>query len=611
MQILIPDSWLREYLKTTATPKQIQQALSLCSVSVERLHKVGDDYVYDIEVTTNRVDLMSVIGIAQEAVAVLPQFGHRAQLGQNPLESPPTTKLSQSVNYLNAQVNSQLCSRFTAVLVRNVKIAPSPGWLVKRLELVGMRGLNNVVDISNYLMHLIGQPVHTFDYDKIKNQSMVLRESRKGERLTTLDEKTHLLSGGDIVIADSSGRLIDLCGIMGGLNSAVDEITKNVLLFVQTYEPTHIRKTSMSLAVHTSAATLFEKGLPPENVTPTLALGINLSMELTGGRPEPVALDISSTTKKDKIITLNSKFINHRLGINLSTQAITKILVSLGFGVKNSLVSVPPRRRLDITQPEDLVEEVARVYGYHNLPSSLMAGQLPALTHDKTFYWESKIKAALSHWGFTEAYTYSLVAQDNGLKLKNPLSSEWTYLRTSLVPSHLQTVEENLGRVKEINLFEIANVYLPRKNDLPDERQHLIISTTNKDRSHLKGIVEALFNHEMRVAVPFNDGKQVFSYPQGLIFEVDLTDIIPRASSTKTYTPISKYPPIIEDINVRHAGNYDNLVKRIKEISSLISQIELVDKYGDKLTLRITYHSSTRQLSSADIAPIREKLTLL
>ena len=327
MQILIPDSWLREYLKTKATPKQIQEALSLCSASVDRLHKVDGDFVYDIEITTNRVDLMSVIGIAQEAAAVLPQFGHPAKLIKNPLNDKPKVKSAKAVDYLKVQLDPKLCSRFTALLIKNVTVKPSPDWLVKKLELVGMRGLNNVVDISNYLMHLLGQPVHTFDYDKIIHHSMILRESRPEEKIITLDGKNHTLTGKDIIIADGSLRLIDLCGIMGGLNSAVDKNTKNVLLFVQIYEPFHIRKTSMSTAIRTSAAVLFEKGLPLENVPPTISLGTDLFIQLTGGRPESATLDISSTITKDKIVKLDPKFINQRLGINISTKTITKIII--------------------------------------------------------------------------------------------------------------------------------------------------------------------------------------------------------------------------------------------------------------------------------------------
>ena len=601
MQILIPDLWLREFIETNATPKQIQECLSLCGPSVERLHKKGDDYVYDIEVTTNRVDIMSVVGIARECLAILPRFGYKTKFKiQN---SSFEIKTSKTVNYLTVKIDPKLCPRFSAVLIKDVKIGESPKIIKDRLELCGLRSLNNVVDISNYLMLEMGQPVLTFDYDKITGHVMKLRESRKGEKLVTLDDKSHTLSGGDIVIEDGSGKLIDLCGIMGGLNSAVDTHTRNVLLFVQVYEPTRIRKTSMGLAHRTEAAVLFEKGLPVENVLPTLERGI----KMFGGTKE-VTLDVLNVSDKltnIKLKTPISEFINQRLGINLKLSEITDILKSLEFKVKSEFeIEVPWIRKTDITIPEDLVEEVARIYGYHNLPTQLMSGHLPTPLNDKTFYWEAKIKSALSRWGFTETYTYSLVDHDSGLKLKNPLSSEWTYLRTSLSPSHLKVISENTGRVGELQLFEIANVYLPKKGSLPHQELHLILTSTNLDIPRLKGYVETLIQ-EIGVHIP----AEIQTHSTALTCEINLEPLLVQATSVKTYIPISKYSPIIEDINVLYTGNYAAIIARIKKNSPLIKNIELIDKYENKLTLRLTYHSNSKQLSSRDIIPIREKLT--
>src|SRR3989344_1860749 len=223
MQILIPDSWLREFIETDATPKQIQEALSLCGPSVERLHKKGNDYIYDIEVTTNRVDMMSVVGIARECAAILPRFGYKTKLKIINYKLKITT-LSK-VDYLNVKVDKELCLRFSAALIKNVKVGESLKIIKDRLELCGIRAINSVVDISNYLMLEMGQPVHTFDYDKIAGHKMILRESKKGEKITTLDNKEFVLPGGDIVIEDGSGKLIDLAGIMGGNLSMVDSST--------------------------------------------------------------------------------------------------------------------------------------------------------------------------------------------------------------------------------------------------------------------------------------------------------------------------------------------------------------------------------------------------
>jgi phenylalanyl-tRNA synthetase beta chain len=616
MQILIPDSWLRSFLDTKATPHQIQQSLSLCGPSIERLYKIKDDFVYDVEVTTNRVDCMSVIGLAREAAAILPRFELTASLKKDPFTETLPVPTAKTVDYLKVKVDPAHCPRFSAVLIQNVTVGPSPDWLIKRLELAGLRSLNNVVDISNYLMLELGQPVHTFDYDKITGHTMILRASKPGEKITTLDQKTFTLPGNDIVIEDGSGKLIDLCGIMGGLDSAVDNHTQKVLLFVQTYDPVHIRKTSMTLAQRTNAAVLFEKGLSSESVLPTLAAGIKMFSELTHGTPANRVIDLINRPSPISRVTLTtplSQFVSTRLGVHLSYPETKAILSSLDFQVENEHEIVAPwYRSLDVTIPEDLVEEIARIYGYHHLPSQLMSGELPTQRDDKTFFWETKIKSALSHWGFTETYTYSFVSRtmesnSQALRVSNPLSSDWEYMRTLLTPSHLQVIDQNLGRVPEINLFEIAHVYLPRKNALPEEQLHLIVSTTNPDYYRLKGVLEALLE-EMGIVGTI---LPIQIHTSALTCELNLGEIIPLAATAKPYHPISKFSPIIEDVNIRLTGPYIQLEKAIYRINPLISHIELIDKYQDKLTLRITYHSDTKQLSSSDIISIRQQLARL
>ena len=274
MDILIPDSWLRKFLKTTATPKKLAEYLSFSGPSVDRISKIDGDHIYHIEITTNRIDSAGVFGIAREAFAILPTHKQKVRLSKPKVQH--NLKFKDNVDYLDAKVDPTLCSRFSAILVKNVQIGKSPSYIQKHLEAVGVRPINNIIDISNYIMHELGQPVHTFDYDKIKGAKMVLRKSVKGEQITTLDGKTHTLEGGDIVIEDGERRLIDLAGIMGGKNSEVDENTKNVLLFVQTYNPVNIRRTSMSLAKRSGAAVLFEKDLDPEGVENALLRGVDL-----------------------------------------------------------------------------------------------------------------------------------------------------------------------------------------------------------------------------------------------------------------------------------------------------------------------------------------------
>jgi len=449
MDIKVLDNWLKEFLTTDAPPQKIAECLSLCGPSVEQLEKTKDDYVYHLEVTTNRVDMMSVLGIAREAAAILPQFGYKARFKT----SGTLPEVDQTGSFpLEIKVNHQLCPRFSAVVINNVTIKPSPPKIKERLEKSGIRSLNNVVDISNYLMRAYGQPVHTFDCDKIKDK-MILRLSRKGETLTTLDGKTFTLPGEDIVIEDGSKRLIDLCGIMGGANSAVDANTKKVLLFVQTYSAKHIRRTSMILGQRSEAAQIFEKQPDPEQIMSVLLKGIQLFKQLTGGAQSSKIIDIYPQPDKPKSVTAPLQLIKERLGVEITQPEVDKILKSLGF-INNQ---VPSWRAKDINIPEDIVEEVARIYGYHRLPSQIMATAIPTNYPETNFYLEQQIKHWLVGFGLTEIYTNSLIGQNypGQLKIKNALnmtankSRENRGLSTQLVSQSFNTLMKDITLLRK------------------------------------------------------------------------------------------------------------------------------------------------------------------
>ena len=344
MNILIPHGWLKDYLETKANPEKIAECLSLCGASVEKINKVNNDFIYDIEITTSRVDMMSILGIAREAAAILPQFGIKTKLKKDIYSKRFDSSIKKGrilmKNKLKVIIkNPKLCPRFTAVILDNIKIKPSPKIIQERLRKAGMRPINNIVDISNYLMHELGQPVHIFDYEKISKKIMTLRESKKGEKLITLDNKTHNLPGGDIVIEDGKGRLIDLCGIMGGRNSSIDQKTKRVLLFIQNYEPSHIRKTSMILGHRTEAATLFEKKVDPELTMPTLLNGIKLIKENAQSKIASKIIDIYPKPYKPKTVAVPLQLIKQYLGISIQLNKVIKILISLGFQIKQSTIN--------------------------------------------------------------------------------------------------------------------------------------------------------------------------------------------------------------------------------------------------------------------------------
>src|SRR5260221_1504967 len=307
MNIQILHSWLLEYLDTNATPAKIGEYLSLCGPSVEKIEKRGNDWLYDIEVTTNRVDMMSVYGIAREAAVILPQFGVKASL--KPLKSkvPQFPKISLP---LTIKSNDTLVKRTMGVVFTDIKNWKTPDWMKTRLEASGIRSLNAVIDITNYVMTEIGHPCHVFDYDLIKNHTIIIRESKKGEKIIGLDNKTYTLPEGSIVFDDSTGTIIDLPGIMGTKNSVVNDDTKTVLFEIENNDPVRIRKASMTTGIRSVAATLNEKGVDPELAEKAMLRGIELFQELTGATIASKIYDHYAKPYMAKKITLSKSFID-------------------------------------------------------------------------------------------------------------------------------------------------------------------------------------------------------------------------------------------------------------------------------------------------------------
>ncbi len=513
MNIKITHNWLLEYLKTQEDPYSLAKYLSLAGPSVERVEKKGEDFVYEIEITSNRIDTASVWGIAQEAQAILPFFGKKAKLLKDPYKDlyfSSLSKLPSSPEKENLNVvikDKDLCSRFTAIMIKGVRIGPSPSFIRKRLKAIGEKSINNLVDISNYLMFELGQPSHIFDLDKIGKKTMIMRKSKKGEKIITLDGREITLPGEDIVIKDGEGELIDLCGIMGGKNSAISKNTKNILVFVQTYNKQKIRRTSMITGQRTVASTYFEKGLDEERVEPTLVKLVEMIIKYGGGEIASQLYDIYPNPYKEKFVTITQSEIDRKIGVKIEEEKILKILKKLGFEVKkdNKIynVGIPPFRKNDIFIKEDIVEEIARIYGYNNIPLNLptttYVSQPPQVA--LLFKYLGKTKYFLKHLSLNEVMNYSMISKrlieslgdnlNNYLEIENTISDEIRFLRISLLPSLLKNIKENEGKVEPIKIFEIAKVYLKRKGDLPEEEHRLGIAT-NTDFFELKGIVEAI-----------------------------------------------------------------------------------------------------------------------
>lgn len=624
-------------MDTAAKPTEIAKYLSLCGPSVERVEKISKDYAYDIEVTTNRIDCASVYGIAREASAILPRFGIKAKLKYVRNESKDFI-FAKKVSYLSAEVDEKLCPRFSAVLIKNVQRSESPQYIKDRLEASGVRSIDNIVDISNYITLKLGQPVHTFDYDKIGKAKMILRESAKGETIETLDGKKFDLPIGSIVIEDGEGRLIDLAGIMGGSLSAIDENTKNVLLFVQTYNPVNIRKTSMALAQRTMAATIFEKGTDTELVSPAILAAIDLFKTLTKGEVSPEILNIYPHPYKSSTAEISKDFICNRLGIEITKVDAAKYLSSLGFECTWSkdilTVNIPSFRSKDISLPEDILEEIARIYGYHNLPSQIMTGRIPDRPADPKFDFESGIRNIVSGFGGTEIYTLSLVSKsyvdEKHLKLKNALGVDTEFLRTSLMPSVLSAAKENIGIKNKFHLFEISNVYIPRNNDLPEERLILAGIFSGYPYRQAKGVIESVLERlqirakfKIEESKGFGASKCSFIYhkdkyigrvgvPENgnfIYYEFAMNSLMEASPKVVTFEPISKYPPQIEDINftLPKQTRVGDLITAIKEIK-FVTNAELVDIYNDRYTFRIWYQDKAKTLTDTEVERIRKEI---
>lgn len=635
MQIQILDSWLREHLDTKATATQIAEVLSLTSVSIERVEKVGTDFLYDIEVTTNRPDLMSVVSLAREASVALTSEGIPSKFIHKKISEPKTPTGKFPIKVVN---NPKLVKRICAAVL-SIKLDKSPQIIRDRLEASNIRSLNNVIDVTNYLMREIGHPAHVFDLDRLATKEMHIREAEKGEKIMTLDKKEHTLSGGEIVADDGTGKIIDLLGIMGTSNSVVTDETKNVLLFIDNNDKHKIRKASMELGIRSEAAVLNEKGIDPELSYEALLRGIQLLSEVADGKLTAPLLDIYPKKETATPITVLFSQIDQKIGVKIPEEKIITILEGLDFTVKKTkyeIIVTPPSNRLgDVEISEDVIEEIARMYGYHKLPSILPPVESVGLSNrsENPFYWEKTVKTTLKHWGFTEAYTYSLVSEDmlevseeDAVKIANPLGSDMAYLRTTLIPSLLQVVREGKN-FENLKIFELANVYLKRKDNLPEEIAMLsgVIKKDNVQFSFVKGIIEGLFHElgikrsqfkvsETATADIFVSGNKIGEIEvldRNIIdFELNFTALLKYVTLRKTFTPLPKFPEAYEDLRlvVESSIEFETIASTIKDSSKLVTSVRLLDTYEDKKTFRVTFQSKEKNLTSQDISEAREKI---
>ncbi len=590
-----------------------------------------DDVVFDIEVTTNRPDAFSMIGLAREASAILPA----PFLWKQPA-LPRAAVSKKDALLLTVTVEAKaVCPRYSAVVLRGVSVAPSPWWLKKRLLIAGIHPVNNVVDIMNYVMLETSQPLHAFDYATVEKQRIVVRTARPGEKIAALDGKTYDLQKEHLIIADAA-RPIAIAGVIGGKDSAISEKTDTIVIEAAAFDPVSIRRTGRGFALHTDAALRYEKGLSAEATAPALARAIQLVQELANGKIASPIVDIRSKKEKPTIFPFDPVAAARLIGIPVPLQEMKRILTALGFTLrakgKKYSVTVPWWRAYDIEDGRDFTEEIARIVGYHTLPSVLPPGVPPVRTGADLFSVEDTISTILCEADATEVLTNSFVSEEllgwvpspanvTPVRLANPLSAEFAVMRTSMIPSMLAAVRENIVERPDSTFFEIGNVYLDNGGaDLPEHRSQLAIAVAGagKDGEQYraaKGLLERIATawHVTVDTVPvtlresvWHPGRsasvRVADKEIGTIGEVHpsllkkagidrrvamvVCDIAALATvrQVPVYRGIPAFPTVKRDISfvVPQKIQYADVVTRMRVATPLLTDVALFDLYQGK-----------------------------
>ena len=630
-----------------------------------------NDTIFDIEITTNRPDCMSILGLAREGSVATDGRSPSFQEGATG-ESWPLPAAHQDGTSIEVKLESSKCSRYMTATMKNVKVGPSPWWLQKKLLLAGHRPINNIVDITNLILHEYGQPLHAFDSAKIHGGKIVVREAMKGEKLKALDGKEYELSRKNLIIADSEGPLA-VAGVMGGLESGTSNATTSVVFEAATFDAVSVRRTARELNLYSDSQLVFEKGLSTEALPGALARAVELAKEIAGGTLDGIT-DAQPKPYKHRTYKTSTKKIRARIGVEILDEEIEKILSKLGFALEKKghaiTATVPYWRDHDIESEIDLTEEVARIYGYHRLPSTLPAIQPPPAQNDASLIWERSLKRALAGLGYTEFFGLSLVdAKDlerygispvDAIKLLNPLTEDLSYLRPSLMPSLLKSIERNQANVSSARVFELARVYLPSASQsasegsaLPDERMRLVIAEFGYDSAesafmHLKGTLSELGRntgisftlkrvddephyHPGRSASihATSEGASIIAGSMGeiapefarafgltssvFVIDLDLEALIPHMRKSLRYEPMGEFPTSRRDLSfvVNERQEYEAIVSAITGLpgGNLVKNIVLKDIYrgagvddGKKsLTLSLTFGSLDRTLTGEEV----------
>ena len=643
------------------------------------------DTVLDLDLTPNLARCFSITGVAREVAALI----------DTPLDMPEYRMQADGPS-IEGQIDiviedPDLCPRYSAALIKDVQIGPSPQWMQRRLLLAGMRPINNIVDITNYVMLELGQPLHAFDYRRVRSlpesdtPTIIVRRAKEGEQMKTLDDIERTFDSDMLLITDGGGA-VAVAGVMGGLESEVADDTVDILLESANFDFISVRRTSELLKIPSEAATRFGRGVDPELTLTALYRAADLMRELANGTIAAGLADCYPNVAPAKVIDFRVSEVRRLLGIDLDAEQIGEMLSKLDFFCEsrddgqNVRITVPGYR-LDVTIPADIVEEVARIYGYDRLPNTLIDEEMPTPAPNLDLDLEERVRDILVGCGLTETITYSLTNLESVAKLTpdgelpdgegyvrlaNPLSREYEYLRQTLLNTTLEALGRNLRFVERVAIFEVAHVYLPREDShLPSEPTMLSIALTGPrdmrswvaqdassyDFYDLKGIVETLCSglgvadvgfsatehdsfHPGRVACVSVDDQAIgvfgqlhpqvqsaFDLPEGGVFllELNLTRLLAAAQPIKQFTSISRMPTLKMDLalEVDEAVAADEVLSVIRETGGfLLVDAVLFDVYrGEQLgagrkslAYSLTLQSPDKTLKSKQANKLRDRI---
>jgi phenylalanyl-tRNA synthetase beta chain len=628
------------------------------------------DAILDLDITPNRPDCLSVIGIAREIAALTNQ---KVRLPKDDYAESATTIDSQVAVEI---ADPDLCPRYSASLVKGIKIASSPNWIQQRLIAAGMRPINNIVDITNYVMLEYGEPLHAFDYNQIRGKKIIVRRAKRGEVMVTLDGNKRALLPEMLVIADTE-RAVALAGVMGGSDSEVTDNTTAIFLEAASFNPASIYQTGHSLGLPSEARLRFERGISSGVTIPALKRATQLLVEIGGGQAAKGFIDAYPGQKKTAPVKLRASESKRLLGVDFTIKQMKDTLVALGFEVKAGgsaeLLATVPYWRSDISLEEDLIEEVARIIGYDEIPITMLSQPVPRHNPAPILKLKPQVSRILADYGFQEVITFSMMGREALAKLSphsqpaelvslaNPMTAEQEYMRPTLRANLLSALESNLRHEEGgVRLFELGRVYLRRKNDLPNEPEILCGVATGPrfepswrggkdllDFYDAKGMVEGLFGqlgvefsfeagsdeglHPFKQAAILVGGKRLgvvgelhpkvsdaFELSGGVyLFEVDLTALLPFTLEHKMFQPTSRFPAVVRDMALVVDGGVTNAqVQAIIRGFPLVTDVSLFDLYSGEqlpsgkksLAYRITYQSPEHTLTDDEVNKVQKQI---